>query len=107
MTERTFPPASDIVVVSEPPSDGNERRTAGTAFAAVAEALEVRRNATRGFGLGAVVAAAALTFFVLVPGTSRPVALFVGLGIVLGVSFGLLATVALVSWRAYLLAGRL
>ncbi len=93
--------------MSEPPPDGPERRTTGPAVAAVAEALEVRRNAARGFALGAVVAAAAFAFFVLVPGTSRPVVLFVGLGVVLGVSVGLLATVALVGWRAYRLAGRL
>ena len=70
----------------------------------MAEALRVRRSARRGFAAGAVVALAVFGFFVVLPGTTRPAALYAGLAVVLGVSLGLLLTIALVTWRAVRLA---
>lgn len=69
-------------------------------WAPVAEALRVRRSARRGFAAGAVVALAVFGFFVVVPGATRPTALYAGLAVVLGVSLGLLVTLVLVGWRA-------
>lgn len=70
------------------------------AEAAFEGGLDLRRNALRGFAFGAALAAAVFVFFVLLPGTTRPLGLYVGLAVVLGVSVGLLATVLLVGWRA-------
>lgn len=69
-------------------------------WAPVAEELRLRRSARRGFATGALLALAVFGFFVVVPGTNRPAALYAGLAVVLGVSLGLLVTIALVSWRA-------
>lgn len=66
----------------------------------MAEALGVRRCARRGFAVGAAVALAVFVFFVLIPGTTRPMSLYAGLAVVLGVSTGMLATILLVAWRA-------
>lgn len=59
----------------------------------------LRRDARRGFAVGAVLAAAVFANFALLPGTTRPLGLYVGLAVVLGVSIGLLATVVLVVRR--------
>lgn len=68
------------------------------------EALEVRRNAVRGFAAAVVFSLAVFGFFVLVPGTSRPVALYATLTFVLAMSLGVLLTTALVVVRAARLA---
>jgi hypothetical protein len=67
-------------------------------------ALNVRRNAVRGFAFGAVLAVAMLVVFVLVPGTTRSTALYVGLTVVLATSAGALVTVFLTVLSAYRLA---
>ena len=56
--------------------------------------------AARGFAVGGLVAAAVFVVFALLPGTRLPIALYVGLAAVLGVSVGLLVSVALVVRRA-------
>ena len=71
------------------------------------ESLAIRRQAARGFGVGAAVAIAVFVAFALVPGTTRPLVLYVGLAAVLGVSVGLLAALALVALRAVRLAREL
>lgn len=63
--------------------------------------LDLRRRVIRGFALGAVLAAAVFGFFALLPGTSRPIGLYLGLAVVLAVSVGLLATIALVAVGAF------
>lgn len=60
----------------------------------------LRRDARRGFAVGAILATAVFVTFALLPGTARPLGLYVGLAVVLGVSVGLLATVVLVVRRA-------
>lgn len=67
-------------------------------------ALDVERNAKRGFAFGGALALAVLVVFVLVPGTTRPAALYVLLAVVLATSAGALATVALVLISAYRLS---
>lgn len=64
-------------------------------------ALDVRRQALRGFGLGVLLAAVVFAFFVAVPGSIRSPIFYVGLGFVLAVSTGLLATVGFVLVAAY------
>lgn len=86
--------------MAEPPSEEAPE-------AALENGLALERNAARGFAAGAVVATAVFAFFALVPGTTRPLGLYVGLAGVLGVSVGLLVTLALVGWRAYRLTRRL
>jgi hypothetical protein len=71
------------------------------------DALAVRTQAVRGFSAGFALAAALFVFFVLVPGSERSPLLYVGLGVVFGISFGLLATVALVLVAGYRLTRRL
>jgi hypothetical protein len=71
------------------------------------DALAVRKQAVRGFSAGVLLAAALFVLFVLVPGTDRSPLLYVGLGFVFAVSFGLLATVALVLVAGYRLTRRL
>lgn len=90
-TELALPWASLAWVVSESPNRETEPPVEG--------GFQLRRNAVRGFAFGALVAAVIFVFFVLVPTTSRPTALYVGLAVVLGVSIGLLTTIALVGWR--------
>ena len=72
-----------------------------------ADRLALRRLAARGFGVGAAVAVVVFVTFALVPGTTRPLALYVGLAAVLGVSVGLLAALGLVALRAVRLAREL
>lgn len=69
-----------------------------------AAGLELRRQVVRGFAAGGLTAAAIFGFFALVPGTTRPLGLYVGLAVVLGVTSGLLGTIVLVGWRSYRLA---
>lgn len=68
------------------------------------DALEVRRNAKRGFAAGILFAAAIFTFFVVVPGTYRSPLLYVGLAFVVAVTTGLLATTILTALTARRLA---
>lgn len=63
--------------------------------------LDLRRRVIRGFAIGAVLAAAVFGFFALLPGTTRPIGLYVGLAVVLAVSVGLLATLTLVAVGAF------
>jgi fucose permease len=67
-------------------------------------ALNVRRNAIRGFGFSLFATAAVLTLFVLLPGTRQPVPYYLGLGFVLATSLGALATTVLTLISAYRLA---
>ena len=69
--------------------------------------FQVRRNAARGFALGAALAVVVFAVFVLLPGVDGSAGLYVGLAVVLGVSAGLLATIVLVALRAARLARRL
>jgi hypothetical protein len=84
-------------IVSDP-TEGSSRTVT------VEAGLQLRRNAARGFGVGGFLAVAVFVFFALLPGTSRPTSLYVGLAVVLGVSIGLLATILLVAWRLRRLA---
>jgi len=93
-TERAFPAPPEATPVSETPPTGLVQ-------AAARVGLDLRRDAAVGFGIGAVVAAAVFVFFALLPGTTRPIELYVGLAFVLGVSVGLLVTVVLLGWQAY------
>jgi hypothetical protein len=67
-------------------------------------ALDVERNAKRGFALGGVLALVVLVVFVFLPGTTRPAALYLLLAVVLATSAGALATVVLVLVSAYRLS---
>jgi fucose permease len=67
-------------------------------------ALNVRRNAVRGFAFGLLVTAGVLALFVLLPGTHQPTAYYLGLGFVLAASLGALATAVLTLVSAYRLA---
>lgn len=69
--------------------------------------FQVRRNAARGFALGAVVAVAVFVVFVLLSGVRGSTGLYLGLAVVLGVSVGLFATIVLVARRAARLVRRL
>jgi hypothetical protein len=70
-------------------------------------ALDVERNAKRGFALGGALALVVLIVFVFLPGTSRPTTLYLLLAVVLATSAGALATVALVLLSAYRLSQEL
>jgi hypothetical protein len=67
-------------------------------------ALDVERNAKRGFAVGIALALIVLVLFVLVPGTTRPPALYLILAFVLATSTGALLTVLLTLLSAYRLA---
>jgi hypothetical protein len=74
--------------------------------ARLVEALEVRRNARRGFAAGLLFAVAVYIYFVAVPGTQvwSPV-LYVALAFVVAVTTGLLATAVLTVLTARRLVG--
>jgi fucose permease len=67
-------------------------------------ALNVRRNAIRGFGFSLLATTAILALFVLLPGTRRPTHYFLALGFVLALSLGALVTAVLTLISAYRLA---
>ncbi|WP_435180722.1 DUF7536 family protein [Halorussus sp. AFM4] len=69
-----------------------------------AAALNVRRNAVRGFAFSLLFTAAVLALFVFVPGTNRPVVYYLGLGFVLAAALGALTTTVLTLLSAYRLA---
>jgi Na+/phosphate symporter len=67
-------------------------------------ALNVVRNAKFGFGLAALLTAAIVTLFVVLPGTTRPAYLYVALAFVLTVSLGGLLTALFTAVSAVRLA---
>lgn len=67
-------------------------------------ALNVRRNAVRGFAFGVLFTLAVLALFVFLPGTRRPSVYYVGLGFVLASALGALTTTVLTLISAYRLA---
>ncbi len=67
-------------------------------------ALNVRRNAIRGFAFSLLFTAAVLAVFVLLPGTRQPTPYYLGLGFVLSTALGALATTVLTLVSAYRLA---
>ncbi|WP_128476815.1 DUF7536 family protein [Halorussus pelagicus] len=67
-------------------------------------ALNVRRNAIRGFGFSLLFTAAVLAVFVVQPGTRQPTPYYLGLAFVLVTSLGALATTVLTLISAYRLA---
>ena len=67
-------------------------------------ALNVRRNAIRGFAFALLVTAAVLALFVFLPGTRQPTPYYLGLGFVLVTSLGALVTTVLTLVSAYRLA---
>jgi hypothetical protein len=67
-------------------------------------ALNVRRNAIRGFAFAFLVTAAVLALFVFLPGTRQPTPYYLGLGFVLVSALGALATTVLTLVSAYRLA---
>jgi lipoprotein signal peptidase len=69
-----------------------------------AAALNVRRNAIRGFSFAALATMAVLAVFVFLPGAQQPVAYYLGLGFVFGSALGALATTVLTLISAYRLA---
>lgn len=82
-------------------ADDTQARPGTAAFAA---ALDVRRNALAGFGLGGLFAGGVFVLFVGLPGSRRSPLLFVGLAAVLAVGTGLLLTVVFTLASAYRLA---
>lgn len=79
----------------------SDRPAASEATASLEPDLNLRRQAAQGFGVGGIVTAVVFVFFVLIPGTTRPAGLYVGLAFVLWISFGLLVTAVLVGWRLH------
>jgi hypothetical protein len=75
--------------------------------AAFVEALEVPRNARRGFGFGLVFTVAVFTFFVVIPGTDRSQVYYLALAFVLAVGIGGIATAVLTMRTAYRLSKEL
>jgi hypothetical protein len=75
--------------------------------AALLEALDVPRNARRGFAFGFVVTLAVFVFFVVVPGTTRSPLYYVALAFVLAAGLGGLATTVLTVRSAYRLSREL
>ncbi|NHN60901.1 MULTISPECIES: hypothetical protein [Halorussus] len=69
-----------------------------------AAALNVRRNAVRGFAFSLLFTAAVLAVFVFVPGTHQPAVYYLGLGFVLVTALGALTTTVLTLVSAYNLA---
>lgn len=69
-------------------------------------ALDVRRNAARGFGLAVLLTAGVFALFVLLPGTRRATPYYLALGLVLATGLGALATTVLTLFSAYRLAKR-
>lgn len=67
-------------------------------------ALNVRRNAARGFAFSLIFTAGVMALFVLLPGTRRPTPYYVALAFVLALSLGALATAVLTLISAYRLA---
>jgi len=67
-------------------------------------ALNVRRNAVRGFSFGLLVTAGVMALFVFLPGTRRATPYYLALGFVLALSLGALATTVLTLLSAYRLA---
>lgn len=67
-------------------------------------ALNVRRNAIRGFAFSLLFTAAVLGIFVVLPGTRQPTPYYVALGFVLSTALGALATTVLTLVSAYRLA---
>lgn len=72
--------------------------------AALVRALHVRRNAAVGFATATALTAAVFLFFVVIPGTSDPPVLYVGLAFVLAMSLGGLLTAILTVVSAIRLA---
>jgi peptidoglycan/LPS O-acetylase OafA/YrhL len=66
--------------------------------------LDVRRHAVRGFAASAVLTAAVLAFFVLIPGSVHPTPYYLALAVVLALSLGALLTAVLIARRAVRLA---
>jgi hypothetical protein len=64
-------------------------------------ALNVRRNAAIGFGIGIALAIFLLVYLVYIPGTTQPAPLYLALGFVLAFGVGVLVTVVLVAISAY------
>ena len=67
-------------------------------------ALNVRRNAIRGFAFALLVTAAVLALFVFLPGTRQPTPYYLALGVVLVSALGALTTTVLTLVSAYRLA---
>ena len=73
--------------------------------ARLVEALEVRRNAKRGFAAGFLLAVAVYVYFVAIPGTRVwPPLLYVALAFVVAITTGLLVTTILTGITARRLA---
>jgi fucose permease len=96
--------ASPDSVAGAKASSGDTRPDRPGGAAALIEALNVRRNAVRGFVFGFVFTVAVFTFFVVVPGVSRSPVYYVALAFVLATGLGALVTAALVLWDAYRLS---
>ncbi len=71
------------------------------------EALEVPRNARRGFGFGFVFTVAVFVFFIIIPGTNRSQLYYLGLAFVLAVGIGGIVTTVLTARTAYRLSKEL
>lgn len=67
-------------------------------------ALNVRRNAVRGFAFAVLATAAVLALFVFLPGTRRPTPYYLALGFVFASALGALTTTVLTLVSAYRLA---
>jgi len=87
------------------PADTDAEGASGKA--AFVEALEVSRNARRGFGFGLVFTVAVFVFFVVIPGVTRSPLYYVMLAVVLAAGIGGIATMVLTMRTAYRLSKEL
>lgn len=106
---RRAPSAQTDAILSVPAlpprvSADADRASGKTAFV---EALEVPRNARRGFGFGLVFTVAVFVFFVVIPGTNRSELYYLALAFVLAVGIGGIATAVLTMRTAYRLSKEL
>lgn len=88
----------------QPAAPAGEESSGRAAFVA---ALRVRRNAKWGLAAGLALTAAVFVLFVLVPGSQRSPALYVGLGFVLALSTAGLVAFLLTLGRAVRLSRQL
>ncbi|MFB6205996.1 MAG: hypothetical protein ABEJ05_05660 [Haloglomus sp.] len=84
---------------ADEPSDAAER-PGRPGVAGVLAALNVRRNAAVGFGLGIAFTLLVVYIYVIVPSRQYSLALWATLGIVLATGTGLLLTVVFTLWSA-------
>jgi len=110
--------ATDATANPEPTATGGPPPDAGTGDAppegdepggraALVRALEVPRNARRGFAFGIAATVAVFVFFVVIPGVTRSPLYYMALAFTLAAALGGLATTVLIGLSAYRLSKEL